>query len=61
MLVPFTNTYKQIRKSFIENKIFKMNEQINQFSKQVTIPCKEVDDLVKKKRDLIDKFNKLDN
>jgi hypothetical protein len=55
------NVYKRIRKSLIENKIHKLNEVINEFSKQGKLPCPEADNVERKKRDLIDEYNHLDN
>lgn len=55
------NAYKRVRKSFIENKIFKLNEQINAFSKKDLLPCKEADEIEKKKKELIEKYNKFDH
>lgn len=61
MLAPFTNTYKRVRKSFIENKIFKMNEEINTLNKQFqNMPNPKVDEIENKKRVLIEEYKKLE-
>ena len=56
------NIYIRVRKSFIETKIHKMNEEINAIIKEnngmFTPKSSEIEN---KKRDLINQYNKLDN
>lgn len=61
MLSTPKNIYKRFRKSIIETKIYKLNDVINDFSKQGKLPCPEADKVERKKRDLIDEYNHLDN